>query len=62
MTNQSVGNQVEMVAIKELNQHLKTFEIENCSGAGYPDRILAKDDFRQIALEMKATGNWNPKD
>ena len=61
-TNQSVGNQVENYTIGELNKFLKVFTIENCSGAGYPDRILAKGDFRQIALEMKATSNWNPND
>ncbi len=61
-SNQSVGNQVEVVALERLNERLKSFQIENCSGAGYPDRVLAKGDFRQIALEMKATGDWNPKD
>lgn len=61
-TNQSIGNQVESYAIGELNKFLKVFTIENCSGAGYPDRILAKGDFRQIALEMKATSGWNPND
>lgn len=62
ITNQSVGNQIEIVALEKLNEHLKIFKIENCSGAGYPDRFLAKGDFKQIALEMKATSNWNPKD
>lgn len=61
-TNQSVGNQVEISTIEELNKHLKNFTIENCSGAGYPDRTLAKGDFKHIALEMKATGSWNPQD
>lgn len=61
-TNQSVGNQVEIVAIEKLNEYLKTFQIENCSGAGYPDRVLTKSDFKQVALEMKATGDWNPSD
>ena len=56
-SNQSVGNQVEVVALEKLNEYLKTFQIENCSGAGYPDRVLAKGDFKQIALEMKATGD-----
>lgn len=62
ITNQSVGNQVEIVALEKLNEHLKVFKIENCSGAGYPDRILAKGDFKQIALEMKEISGWNPKD
>lgn len=38
-SNQSVGNQVEVVALEKLNEYLKTFQIENCSGAGYPDRV-----------------------
>ena len=59
-TNQSIGNQVEVSAIEKLNEKLSVFVIENCSGAGYPDRILAKDNFKQIALEMKATSDWNP--
>lgn len=61
-TNQSVGNQVEIVALEKLNEHLKIFQIDNCSGAGYPDRVLTKGDFKQVALEMKATGDWNPND
>jgi len=61
-SNQSIGNQVEVYAIDELNKHLKTYQIEKCPGAGYPDRILAKSNFRHIALEMKATGGWNPND
>lgn len=61
-TNQSIGNQVETYAIGELNKFLKVFAIENCLGAGYPDRVLAKGDFKQVALEMKATSNWNAND
>lgn len=61
-TNQSIGNQVEVFAIEKLNETLQIFIIENCSGAGYPDRILVKGAFKQIALEMKATSDWNPND
>jgi len=61
-TNQSIGNQVEVYAIEKLNEKLQVFTIENCSGAGYPDRTLAKGDFKQIALEMKATSDWNSND
>lgn len=61
-SNQSVGNQIEVYAIDEINEHLKLYKIEKCAGSGYPDRILAKDDFRHIALEMKATSGWNPND
>jgi len=58
-SNQSVGNQMEVYAIEQLNEHLKIYQIEKCSGAGYPDRILAKEGFRHIALEMKATSEWD---
>ncbi len=61
-SNQSIGNQVEVYAIEQLNKHLKIYQIEKCSGAGYPDRILAKGDFKHVALEMKATSGWNPND
>ncbi|MGI8467955.1 MAG: hypothetical protein ACR2N3_05830 [Pyrinomonadaceae bacterium] len=61
-SNQSIGNQAEIYSIRELNKFLKIFTIESCSGAGYPDRILAKGDFKQIALEMKATSGWNAND
>jgi hypothetical protein len=56
-SNQSIGNQTEVYAIEQLNGHLKIFQIEKGSGAGYPDRILAKGDFKHIALEMKATSD-----
>lgn len=61
-SNQSIGNQVEVYAIEQLNKHLKIYQIEKCSGAGYPDRVLSKGDFRHIALEMKATSGWNSND
>lgn len=61
-SNQSVGNQVEVFAIEKLNQQLQVFTIENCSGAGYPDRVLTKGESRHIALEFKATSDWNPTD
>lgn len=61
-SNQSIGNQVETYTVAEMNEELTTFVIENCEGAGYPDRVLAKGDVRNIALEMKATSKWNDKD
>ncbi len=60
--NQSIGNQTEFYAVEKLNENLRTFAIESCVGRGYPDRILAKGTFKQIALEMKATSKWNPND
>ncbi len=61
-TNQSVGNQLADLVSGKLNDYLKIYKIERYLGKGYPDRILAKGSFRHIALEMKATSNWDPKD
>ena len=59
-SNQSVGNQVEAFIVSQVNA-AGDFQIENCSGAGYPDRLL-RDDELKIPLEMKATSDWNPND
>lgn len=59
-SNQSVGNQVEAFIVEQVNA-AGDFQIENCSGAGYPDRLL-RDDELKIPLEMKATSDWNPND
>ena len=59
-SNQSVGNQVEAFIVAQVNA-AGNFQIENCSGSGYPDRLL-RDDELKIPLEMKATSDWNPSD
>ena len=59
-SNQSWGNQVEAFIVAQVNA-AGDFQIRNCSGAGYPDRLL-RDDERVIPLEMKATSAWNPND
>ncbi len=59
-SNQSVGNQVEAFIVEQVNA-AGDFQIENCSGSGYPDRLL-RDDELKIPLEMKATSDWNPND
>ncbi len=59
-SNQSVGNQVEAFIVAQVNA-AGDFQIENCAGAGYPDRLL-RDDELKIPLEMKATSDWNPND
>lgn len=62
-TNQSIGNQVEKYFIEKIQDHLKSYSIEPCSGAGYPDRILQSISTSQkVPLEFKATSSWNPKD
>ena len=60
-SNQSVGNQVEAFVMPKLMLGLKTFRLEKCKGAGYPDQILSKEGHK-IAFEVKATGDWNPAD
>ena len=61
-SNQSIGNQVETYTSAEMNKGLRVFLIEKCVGQGYPDRILAEGNVRDIAFEMKATSNWEDKD
>ncbi len=45
----------------QLTKGLKEFQLEKCVGAGYPDRMLVRHGHR-IALEIKATSDWNPSD
>ncbi len=62
-TNQSIGNQVEKYTIAMLNTDILGFSILNCSGAGYPDKMLIQQITKhRIPLEVKATSDWNPKD
>lgn len=59
-SNQSIGNQVEAFIVAQVNR-AGDFQIENSSGAGYPDRFL-RDGALKMPLEMKATSSWNPND
>lgn len=62
-TNQSIGNQVEAFAVATLSPHLVGFQLESCSGSGYPDKLLTQlGTGLRIPLEMKATSDWNPRD
>lgn len=62
-TNQSVGNQVEALAIAKLAPHMPNFSLTSCSGSGYPDKTLIdKQTELKMPLEVKATSDWNPKD
>jgi hypothetical protein len=62
-SNQSIGNQVEEFTIRQLESHSSAFTITACSGAGYPDRVLVRRAcLKKIALEFKATSDWNPSD
>lgn len=62
--NQSVGNKVEEFVSEKLNSKLKDFKISKCKGNGYPDKILieVESNLKEVALEMKATSKWDPKD
>ncbi len=60
-SNQSIGNQVAAFAGATLAAKLREFELKNCSGAGYPDNLLLRGDLK-IALEWKATSDWNARD
>ena len=58
-TNQSIGNQVEKYFIEKIQDHLKSYSIEPCSGAGYPDRILQSISTSQkfpLNLKQQAVG------
>lgn len=60
-SNQSIGNQVEEFLIQMLAPHWNHTILERCSGAGYPDRRMIINSV-PVALEMKATSDWNPGD
>ena len=60
-SNQSIGNQVEAFVVPQLTQNLSRHAISSCSGAGYPDQVLSSASIR-MPLEIKATGDWNPRD
>lgn len=60
-SNQSIGNQVEEFVMPRLTAGLAEFRLEKCVGAGYPDRMLSRHGHR-IAMEVKATSDWNPAD
>ena len=45
----------------KLTAGLISFRLIKCAGAGYPDQTLVRGETK-IALEIKATGDWNPAD
>jgi len=63
VTNQSIGNKVADFFVTNLNRHLGQFRIEDCSGAGYPDKRLVRLSDRGVfAFELKATSDFDPND
>jgi hypothetical protein len=62
-TNQSIGNQVASFVVTQLNPRLEAFRIDDCSGHGYPDKMLRQlASGRIFPFEVKATSQWNPSD
>jgi hypothetical protein len=62
-TNQSIGNQVEEHVLPKLASNIADFHLTKCSGAGYPDQILAEiGSSLRLPLEVKATSDWNEND
>jgi hypothetical protein len=62
-TNQSIGNKVAEFFTNHMNRHLRAFRIEDCSGAGYPDKQLREvGTGRLFVCEIKATSHFNPSD
>jgi hypothetical protein len=62
-TNQSIGNQVEVFTIAQLQPHTISFSIESCPGSGYPDKkLIQKSSGLALPLEVKATSEWDSND
>ena len=61
-SNQSIGNQIADFVAGRLNRELQNFTFDKCRGNGYPDFVLVEGNVRQIALEVKATSQWNAND
>lgn len=62
-TNQSIGNRIAQFFVNQMNQHLRAFRLEDCSGPGYPDKELREvGTGRLFICEIKATSHFNPSD
>jgi hypothetical protein len=62
VTGPAMGNQLASYFATQLDQQLGIFEIQRCSGQGYPDRrLLHVANQRSYALELKATCSFEPK-
>src|SRR5437899_1051543 len=63
LSNQAVGNRVAEFFARQINNHLKAYAIEDCSGAGYPDkRLRAMASATVFVFELKATSEFDPND
>ena len=66
-TNQAIGNKLADFVSGDTKLKLSLYsivvKIDKTISHGYPDRILIRNsDSLRIALEIKATSTWNPKD
>ena len=62
-TPQSMGNQFADFFVENIGTHLTAFQIQPCSGAGYPDKILRAIGSSQLfPLELKSSRHWDPTD
>jgi hypothetical protein len=63
LSNQAVGNRLAEFFVRQINNRLKAHSIEDCSGAGYPDkRLRAMADQNVFVFELKATSEFDPND
>jgi len=62
VTNQSTGNRVAEFVASQIGPELRHFRIEPLVGPGYPDKRLRRiRGGRAFAMELKATGRFNPR-
>jgi hypothetical protein len=63
ISNQSIGNKVADYFVRNITQRLCAFQVQDCGGPGYPDKmLLCRADRRLFAFELKATSEFDPKD
>jgi|SRR5579859_748882 len=63
ISNQSIGNKIAEYFVRNINLRLRAFQVQDCSGAGYPDKTLAgQTDRRCFAFELKATSEFDAND
>jgi hypothetical protein len=63
LSNQAVGNRVAEFFVRFINRHLKAHAIDDCSGAGYPDkRLRGLAASSAFVFELKATSEFDPND
>jgi hypothetical protein len=60
---QSIGNQAATFFAITINPHLANYQIDQCIGHGYPDRVLTSNiGGERYPLELKTTSIWDAHD